>query len=30
MGHCFIYAPELPESLDAHQAIVDFFRANLT
>ncbi|MEO6718241.1 MAG: alpha/beta hydrolase [Novosphingobium sp.] len=25
MGHCFIYAPEIPESLDAHQAIVDFF-----
>jgi acetyl esterase/lipase len=29
MGHCFIYAPDLPESLDAHQAIVDFFGMHL-
>lgn len=29
MGHCYIYQPNLPEARDAHQAIVDFFRANL-
>ena len=29
MGHCYIYQPNLPESRDAHQATVDFFRANL-
>ena len=29
MGHCYIYQPGLPEARDAHQAIVDFFRANL-
>jgi epsilon-lactone hydrolase len=29
MGHCYIYQPTLPEARDAHQAIVDFFRANL-
>ena len=29
MGHCYIYQPDLPEARDAHQAIVDFFRANL-
>ena len=29
MGHCFIYAPEIPESQDAHQAIVDFFGKHL-
>lgn len=29
MGHCYIYNSELPEALDAHQAAVDFFRANL-
>lgn len=29
MGHCYIYQPDLPEARDAHQAIVNFFRANL-
>jgi monoterpene epsilon-lactone hydrolase len=29
MGHCYIYQAGLPEARDAHQAIVDFFRANL-
>jgi acetyl esterase/lipase len=29
MGHCYIYQPNLPEARDAHQAIVDFFRARL-
>lgn len=29
MGHCYIMSPDLPESRDAHQEIVDFFRANL-
>ena len=29
MGHCYIYQSGLPEARDAHQAIVDFFRANL-
>ena len=29
MGHCYIYQSNLPEARDAHQAIVDFFRANL-
>ena len=29
MAHCYIYQPGLPEARDAHQAIVDFFRANL-
>ena len=29
MGHCFIYQPDLPESRDAHQAIVSFFRETL-
>jgi acetyl esterase/lipase len=29
MGHCYIYQPDLPESRDAHQEIVDFFRDNL-
>jgi acetyl esterase/lipase len=29
MGHCYIYQPDLPEALDAHQAIVNFFRENL-
>ena len=29
MGHCYIYNANLPEARDAHQAIVDFFRANL-
>ena len=29
MGHCFIYAPDIPESRDAHQAIVDFFGRHL-
>jgi epsilon-lactone hydrolase len=29
MGHCYIYQPGLPEARDAHQAEVDFFRANL-
>lgn len=29
MGHCYIYQPNLPEARDAHQAAVDFFRANL-
>ncbi len=29
MGHCYIYQANLPEARDAHQAIVDFFRANL-
>lgn len=26
MGHCYIYQPDMPESRDAHRAIVDFFR----
>lgn len=29
MDHCYIYQPDLPEARDAHQATVDFFRANL-
>ena len=29
MGHCYIMSPDLPESRDAHQEIVDFFRENL-
>jgi len=29
MGHCYIYQSYLPEARDAHQATVDFFRANL-
>lgn len=29
MGHCYIYQSNLPEARDAHQATVDFFRANL-
>jgi epsilon-lactone hydrolase len=29
MGHCYIYQANLPEARDAHQATVDFFRANL-
>lgn len=29
MGHCYIYNADLPEARDAHQAIVDFFKANL-
>lgn len=29
MGHCYIYTPQFPESRDAHQAIVNFFRENL-
>jgi monoterpene epsilon-lactone hydrolase len=29
MGHCFIYAPNLPESQDAYRAIVRFFKASL-
>lgn len=29
MGHCYIYNAGLPEARDAHQATVDFFRANL-
>jgi len=29
MGHCYIYQSDLPESRDAHRAIVDFFRARL-
>jgi epsilon-lactone hydrolase len=29
MDHCYIYQHTLPEARDAHQATVDFFRANL-
>ena len=29
MGHCYIYQPDMPESRDAHQAIVNFFKENL-
>jgi epsilon-lactone hydrolase len=29
MGHCYIYAPDLPESRDAYAAILAFFRDNL-
>ncbi len=29
MGHCYIYSPQLPESRDAYDAIVGFFKANL-
>ncbi|HMO67670.1 MAG TPA: alpha/beta hydrolase [Novosphingobium sp.] len=29
MGHCYIYQPDLPESRDAQQAIVNFFRETL-
>ena len=29
MGHCYIYQSDLPESRDAHRAIVDFFKARL-
>ena len=29
MGHCYIYQAGFPEARDAHQATVDFFRANL-
>lgn len=29
MGHCFFYMPHLPESRDAYDAIVRFFRENL-
>jgi epsilon-lactone hydrolase len=30
MGHCYIYQSDLPESRDAHRAIVDFFQARLS
>ena len=30
MGHCYIYQAGLPEARDAHQAIVNFFRENLS
>ena len=29
MGHCYMYMPNLPESRDAYDAIVAFFRKNL-
>jgi monoterpene epsilon-lactone hydrolase len=29
MGHCYLYSPQLPESRDAHAAIVHFFQENL-
>lgn len=29
MGHCYFYMPHLPESRDAYEAIVHFFRENL-
>jgi acetyl esterase/lipase len=29
MSHCYMYQPQLPESQDAYQAIVNFFRKNL-
>ncbi len=29
MGHCYFYMPQLPESRDAYEAIVRFFRENL-
>lgn len=28
-GHCYIYLPQFPESQDAYQATVNFFRENL-
>ncbi len=29
MGHCYFYSPQLPESRDAYDAIVGFFKENL-
>lgn len=29
MGHCYFYSPQLPESKDAYDAIVGFFREHL-
>lgn len=29
MGHCYFYTPQFPESRDAYDAIVGFFRKNL-
>ena len=29
MGHCYFYSPQLPESRDAYDVIVRFFRENL-
>lgn len=29
LGHCYLYAAQLPESQDAYEAVVRFFRANL-
>ncbi len=29
LGHCYMYAPQLPESQDAYDLIVGFFRAHL-
>lgn len=29
MGHCYIYLPQFPESQDAYEATVNFFKANL-
>ena len=29
MGHCYFYNPALPESEDAYDAIVGFFREHL-
>jgi monoterpene epsilon-lactone hydrolase len=29
MGHCYFYSPQLPESRDAYEVIIRFFRENL-
>ncbi|HKT54315.1 MAG TPA: alpha/beta hydrolase fold domain-containing protein, partial [Caulobacteraceae bacterium] len=29
LGHCYIYQPNLPESQDAYEQIIRFFRKNL-